>query len=404
MLHTFVLFLLSTNLATAAPESVGDARARASPPDGAISGRLDTLPPPPKFFAKVSYVTSRAPGKDFRSFQQQNGDDAGNVNMNSTLPNLNYVSASAMVSPGERHHFMLGGTQSLDSSASRQIGGPGMPPMPLPGSIAAAMYSFDITRQISLQAGEVYVDAFGFTDPLFGSSYRAGNPEGLLSVSGIGFSAPLSPRSREDHLLSQLTLRTAIAQSLGLFTVSGHVTYARAIYKSGADVPEVMGPDGTLAKGSPSTAPGPNAPPAPPPGSPPPGAPGPARPATPGGSPPPLNVLQPDPNALEIADLVMRERIIDRTNVGAGISLRPKTWRFSSGAGATYVQTARQHAIWLTTARVLGISYGFGQAEAGIDAQIYSDIHRYDHPSLPKLWNVGMHLSYLFGPEPRLGI
>ncbi|MGZ3686226.1 MAG: hypothetical protein ACXVCI_20400, partial [Bdellovibrionota bacterium] len=266
MFCLIVLILFNHSTARAADSN---ASGLPPPPELTSSSRFSELPPrPPRFIAKITYLTSRAPGKDFRSFQQQNGDDAGNMTENSTLPNLNYVSLHAMYAPLPRHHFMMGGTQSLDPPSRRTIKGPGGRGLPLPGSLAALMYSFDLKENFSLQAGEVYVDAFGFTDPIAGISYHTILPSTMMANTGLSLSAPVSPMSRRDQLVTQAMIRGALTKRFGLVTISGHVTYSRPIYQSGAEVPLTMAPDGTLAKDSPSSAQ--NSPP-PPPASPPPG-------------------------------------------------------------------------------------------------------------------------------------
>jgi hypothetical protein len=341
--------------------------------------------------ARITYQTSRATGHDFRSFRSSATDESGATTVNSSLPDLNYLSARLSVNPWRKHTLSLGALQSLDPAHARTVSGPNGHGFALPGSIFMGHYGYKLSRSFSIGAGQTYVAGRRFSDPKLSLSYR-NSPvdEGWGTHLGLGLSVPTSERSRNDQLITQATLRGALSFTAGRWTTSCGLAYSRPIYMHPGDLPAVSERFAERMNGSGGPTPSPD------------GGGGhhhhdhSASGSAGGTAYPAIN----DPNLtnLETVDFVLAERVSDRTTGSAGVSfVASPHWRFSSGAGVTYLETWKQKAVWLTNARVLSAAFSFWKMEAGTDFQLYSDIHKYEHPSLPSLAGVGFHLTYFLG-------
>jgi len=344
--------------------------------------------PRKKYHVRMTYLTSRAGGKDFRSFKSSGSDDSGSMNENSTMPNLNYFSARAMYTPVRGQQISFGALQSLDPASARTITGPSGRAHPLPGQIFSLRYAYFLKQELSLGLGETYVDSYKFSDPTLGLSYKHSVDAGWGHKAGLGLSIPTTEKSHNERLITRATARSGVSFTTDRFVSSASLAYSRPFNSRAGDLPSSRGDGDTTS--SPSGTPGGR---------------GGGRGGR-GGSAPPGNPfgVDPTPSVLEAADLVMMEREVDRTTGSLGVSYVPgEHWKLGSGAGVTYLETARQKAIWLTSARLLGAAYTLGHVEVGSDIQMYSDIHNYQHASFPRLWNVGLHLTYFIG-EQQTGI
>ena len=337
--------------------------------------------------ASLTYLTSRAAGHDFRSFRNSATDDSGATTEGSSLPNLNYLSARLSVSPWAKHTFSVGALESIDSEAVRTVVGPNGDARTLPSTIWSARYGYRFTDHLSASAGQTYVTGRKFSDPTTGLNYRSNgfDEQGLGQRAGLSLSLPTTERSHNEQLITQATVRSSLSYMAGRWTSSGGLAYSRPFYMHPASL-------AVTSFGPPPTAPG----------APPPHAHGHHGAPTPGGDGGPAAAAVNDPNVgtLEAVDLVMGERVADRSTGSVGVSFQPSYhWKLGTGAGLTYLETWKQKTIWLTSARVLTAAYSFWKMEAGSDFSLYSDIHKYAHPSLPSLMNVGLHLTYFMGAE-----
>jgi len=349
-------------------------------PDNKTVGTAPSAAAPSTYFARFSYLTSRAGKNDIRSFRSSGSDESGSMSESSSLPNLNYVSAVAFARPFRNQQVMLGGLQSLDPASTRTITALGRS-FVLPGEILALRYKYELGERFSLSAGDIYVDTFKFLDPTAGIAYRNMRADGWGQRAGLDFSAPLSARSNAETLVTRGTLRTRLIHRSDVWIMSGGLAYSRPFYSDPSKA-------GTFGHSSANSA-GPRS--RPPGGS--------GGGLSPGGAIGSATTTQ----SLEEVDLVMLEPEFARTTASAGVLFSPGAkWKLSSNAGATHLETAKGHVIWLTSAKILGASYRLGQAEVGSDFQLYSDAHKFAHPSLPSLWSVGVHLSYSFGVEPTI--
>lgn len=363
-----------------------DGTSTSAPGEAASEGRRGL-----RYQARLSYITSRTAGHDYRSFRSSATDDTGSVNEGSSLPNLNYMSARLGVSPWERHTFSGGVLQSLDSASSRTVSGPRGSDRTLPSSIFSLRYSYRLNRQFTFGAGQTYVANRKFSDPSLSLNYRGRTAEeqGWAPRAGIGLTIPSTERSHNDQLITRATLRSGLSYAAGPWTTSVSLSHSRPIFAH----PGKLGASQW------------DAPPAQPGGE----APAPRRShrrsnnATPGGSNgDAASAALADPNAttLEAVDIAMSERESDRTTSSIGISFQAAPHlRIGSGAGVTYLETWKQKTIWLTNVRAVSAAYSFWKMEAGSDVQLYSDIHKYAHPSLPNLIAIGFHLTYFVGAE-----
>ncbi len=345
-----------------------------------------------KYSVRLTYLTSRAGGKDFRSFKSSGSDDSGSMNENSVMPNLNYISARAVITPLRGHQIMFGGLQSLDSAQARIITKPNGRKFPLPGEIFSLRYVYSLSRHYTLSAGETYIDTFKFSDPTLGLNYRNSVDSGWGQRVGLGLSLPTTEKSHNERLITRATIRTGASLTADRFVTSAGLSYSRPIYSRPGDLPSMRGEDG----GGATAAPGASQP-----------SPGGRRTGRHGGGGTSGNVINADPTpaSLEEVDLVIMEREVDRSTGSIGLTFIPSQhWKLGTGAGITYLETARQKAIWLTSARLIGAAYTFGKAEIGSDLQLYSDIHKYQHAALPRLWSIGLHLSYFLGDQQKTGI
>lgn len=447
-------WLALTVCVVAAPALAADnVTAPTEPPvPTAISIAPDSSAPPrgPRYRATFSYLTSRSASTDFRSFRSSATDDSGAVTEGSALPNMNYFSTRLSVSPWQRHTFSVGDLQSLDSDSHRSImrpGGGGS--FTLPASIWSVRYGYRINDHWNAGLSETYVQGRGYSDPMAGLNFRSNRFEdqGLAHRLGLNLSVPTTEHSHNDRLITRATIRTSLAWAAGPWITSAGIAYSRPIYAHPGNLSATNFDDPNAPPGSPQSLsgrhrgggpvgapprpqppqPAPSTPPAQPtqpdptqPGTPPqptpvdptppaqPTPPTPPGPPTPGpsGHDQPVDTSTPtatDPStygAANDADYVTREREYDRTTSSIGISFQPSEhWRFGSGAGVTYVETWGQNTIWLTNARAFTAAYNFGKMEVGSDVSLYSDIHKYQHPSLPSLLSIGFHLSYMMGAD-----
>jgi hypothetical protein len=384
----------------------------------------------PRYKASFSYLTSRSASTDFRSFRSSATDDSGQVTEGSALPNMNYLSTRLSISPWRRHTFSIGDLQSLDSDAHRTIQSPGGGQgHVLPASIWSARYGFRINDYWNAGISETFVQGRKWSDPMAGLNFRSTriDEQGLANRLGLNLSIPTTEHSHNDHLITRATARTSIAYVAGPWITSAGVAFSRPFYAHPGELAASNFDDPNAPPGSPQSfsghhhgggaigGPSHTKP-----------APAPADPTQPTPTPPPVDPTKPVPptqpgqgthdapgdstNASildasaygpgDSADYITREREHDRTTSSLGVSYQPsKHWRFSSGAGVTYIETWGNHAVWLTNARAFAAAYDFGRMEIGSDVSLYSDIHKFAHPSLPSLLSVGFHLSYFLGAD-----
>lgn len=328
------------------------------------------------FSGKIGYLTSWAGGRDYRSFRTSGGDDG-----EAAFPTLSYLNARLDARPFRSHHLSLGFLQSLDSASTRSVAGARGKKSPLPGRIASLRHEYGLSRSFALTSGLSYTND-AFSDPKLGAAYRFKAEQGWGQKTSLGLSVPTSGRSRKSNLVTRASLRSSLTYAFAdRFEASAGLSHSRPFYSRAEEIaparkesnPSLDGKRGRRSGG---------------------------RGAAPVGD----ALSEPSIATLQEVDLVMMEREVDRTTGSLGLTFEPSNrWKLETGVGVTYLQTARQKAMWLSNAHLLGATYRFGSSlEAGTDLKLFSDVQKFRHPSIPKLWSFGLQLTYLLG-TPREG-
>lgn len=366
------------------------APAHAAEAPAAVSAAEASSPGRTRLFARLSYLTSMAGGTDYRSFRSSSADETGGLSDSATMPGLHYVSARLGAQLWRDHLLSFSTLQNLDSAERRkEIVGRGGRGSRLGRQTFSARYGYSLSRAFSLSAGQS-LQGEKFSDPSLGLAYRNRGDGSFGHRLGLTLSAPLSERSRKQRLITRATARASATLELaGPWQASAGVSYSRPFHERAHELPPMRGRDdddelssGLVANAEPTELA--------------------SRPrrgrgnrGVGGGEAAGTGSA---PSAPQEADLVLREREVDRTTASVGLGFRPTDrWKLATGAGVTYVQTARQKAVWMTSARVLAASYTYGKMEAGADLKLFSDVRKYRHVSLPSLWSAGVQLSFLFG-------
>ena len=351
---------------------------------------------------RVALQTSRAAGKDFRTFKGSSGgsEEGSGISDGSTMPNLNYVTGKFVVAPNRDNQFHLGVVQSLDSDEDRRVPTPvtGNRPAILPASIAALRYMHYFTRSLNASLGDGFDNQSKFSDPSVGLNYKEVVREGWGKKGGFSLSIPTTEKSHNDHILTKASLRTGLAYYGDNWNIALSLSHSRPFYQGGTNLSDYVTrkKSGKTASKKPrSTRPNPGG-----------GTSTLSRTDDPSsGSSPGGNIADRPGSAyssMEEVDLVLNEREVARSSASLNYQFTPsRSWKFTGGPGTTLLRTARENTIWMTSMKLLGVSYQTGHFETGSDINLYSNIHKFKSPSLPNLWNFGLHVSYLFGADPN---
>ena len=390
-LPLLALTALALPLVASAADSVTSPVAQL--PTGTSTSLVGDPPRGPRYKASFTYLTSRSASSDFRSFRGSATDDSGQLTEGSALPNMNYLSSRLSYSPWNRHTFSGGDLQSLDSASKRTVLRPdGSGGFPMPSSIWSLRYGYRINDHFNAGLSETYVQGRKFSDPMAGLTYRSNrfDEQGLAHRVGLNLSVPTTERSHNDQLITRATLRTSLAYVAGPWTSSAGIAYSRPFFEHPGNLAASNFDDPSAPPGSPQSGPA--------------GGGASSHHSGGRGGHSVTSTDPTDPNAVvyvpEPASIAMQEREADRTTSSVGVSFQPNShWRFGSAMGVTYLETWRQKTIWLTNARPLTVAYDFWKMEVGSDVSLYSPISKFQHPSLPSLMVVGLHLSYFMGAD-----
>ncbi|MGZ3696019.1 MAG: hypothetical protein ACXWQO_18255 [Bdellovibrionota bacterium] len=313
-----------------------------------------------KVYSRFSVFTSRSGRQtDFRSVRTTGTDDSGSISEKSLFPNLNFLTALAIVTPADRHQVSALVLQSLDPVAKRTLPTPTGKSMVIPGRIAAARYRYDLSPSFSVSASQVHVDTSGFADPSFGLAFLTFDPNNRMYKFGINQTAPLTESSHNSHLITKSTLRASVVARKEEWVTTGYLSHSRPFYGAGANL---------------------------------------------SGSSPQVTVARPSPlPTLQEVDIVILQKEKNRSTASATIAYTRKALTFSASAMATHFRTFKEKSIWATTVKPLGIAYtSKNKWETGASFNLTSAIEKYRSPSLPSQWNIGVYLSYSMGVQPAI--
>jgi hypothetical protein len=314
----------------------------------------------PKIYSRFSVFTSRsAKSTDFRTMRTMGTDESGSVSEKSIFPNMNFVSALAMVTPARGHQAAFALLQSLDPVAKRILPLPTGKNMQVPGQIAAIRYRYDLSQSFLLSASAVHVDTYGFADPSLGLTYVTFDSRNRLYKFGLSQTAPITANSQASHLRTKSTLRASVVARKDTWTTTGYVSHSRPFYAAGAS-PANAGTQVAVTRASPLID-------------------------------------------LQEMDIVILQKEKNRSTASATIAYVKKAFTFSASATASHFRTFKDRSIWATTLKPLGIAYTTkNKWETGASFNLTSAIEKYRAPSLPTQWNVGVYLSYSIGEQPAI--
>lgn len=332
--------------------------------------------PARNYYVRLSIISSRSGLKNnHRTTRTAGSDDSGGMSEGSVLPNLNYLTAKLLYSPKEGHQFSFGGLQTLDSVADRTVPTPFGQNLTFPGEIAALRYYYDFSSHFIGTLGQVYIDTLNFMDPTAGMQYRFHiNPETSQRFV-LSTSAPLSEKSHNDQLVTRTTIKAQTTYRSDEWTFIGGISHSRPFYQNEDLV--LRAPVSARASGS---------------------APVSKRSSKSANRSVGVSNLT---SSIDDVDLIFQQKEANRTNARISASRTlGRHWKLNSGAGISWIQTGHGHSIWLTSARVIAVAYTFGEWEIGSDFTLNSDQRRFKKPTLPNLWNIGVHLTYALGSMP----
>lgn len=374
-----LLFIAVSSPSAWAQESVQKLE---SPEVTTLSTSTDELPKPGllrdiKVSGRVSLLTTQATKAiTYRDLKTTGADDASQNASGSertTAANIRYLSASSAVSWNANHETAFGLIKSLSSEEDRNVTTPFGVSFTMPGDIVflRQTYLFTPNYSVSVQGG--YTDIAEYRDPSFAFNYVSTEELGWAPRWGISASAPATPASYDNGLITKTALRMGIAYravSWGTFT---NVSFNQGIYKDTQVLGKAHGVTAASAR---------------PPG-------GGGGPGGPGGPP---GGFRP---TFEPIDLLLSEAEVRRTSTNAGIYFHatPKI-RLMSSMGVSRVDTYKGNELWLSAAKPIGVQYRMGPLEANADVLYFSDVKKYKSLTLPENLSIGVNVAFNFGDRP----
>jgi hypothetical protein len=309
-------------------------------------------------YARLSFLSSRnAQKNDFRSMKASASDDGGGEGEKKMPANQNFVSAIGLLRPAANQEVFLVALQSVDTADSRKVASP-FGNIYLPGRILAARYRYSLQEELSLSAGAVHLDTHGFTDPFFGLEYSTRRGGGWMHRVGLQLSAPITAGSRRDQLYTKATARLSTLQYRDAFLYFAGLSHSRSFYRNPA------GLDRASATVNPAKNAGYRL-------------------------------------ALSDLDQVLIERESSRSVAYVGTGYRPsRHFHLRSSGGVSLLNTFKSSHLWITYLKPVSATYTYEKMDLSADLTLVSDIRKYQSPSLPKNWGIGMSLSYSFGTSP----
>lgn len=310
-----------------------------------------------KPYARVSMLSSHSSLENsYHTIKTVGSDESGGVSEKSVLPNRSFVSAMGALQPGKDHQVTFSVLQSMDSPETRQLTTPSGTQFTSPGTVAVARYRYSLSPQFSLSFGVTHVDTTGYSDPSLGLNFINSRDDDWSHRLDLRLSIPASERSKNDHLFTKATLRAGTTFRGESFTTSGGVSHCRPFYQ---DVSKVE---------SASTS----------------------RSARTSGA------------ALSALDLILMQKEKSRSTGSLGTSYQAsKRVRLAATTSLSYVATLQSKHLWVTSAKPINAVYSRENLDIGTYVEFLSNIEKYERPSLPKFWSVGVNLSYSFGTPPQ---
>lgn len=309
------------------------------------------------------YRSMKLSGDGGSSGGDDGGSDGGGGASASGSANSNFLALFA-ISPGpwRRGTLSLIDLQSLDSQDSRTVSGP-FGKMVLPANLISAKYSYPLISALSADLRLSAMNIIHFSDPAVGLSWRQAAYSGWSKRLSISDSISTSDRSKSSNLLTRSSLRGSLEYSWSQLRVYGASGISKAFYSTEPSAP------------GPATQPQPT---------------GTGRNNFSGGIPPDFR-----PDELDLI-LLTRERF--RSSLASGVVwTQSESIRLSAGGRLALVKTLTGSSIWMSTVKPVGVIYTRKAWELGADLSFNSQITDYKNPPMPKLWNLGVSLSYSFG-------
>lgn len=358
----------------------------------------NVTPKPTPYYVRSSLSTSHAgEANTFRNLRNSGTDDTGNMSENSTLPNLSYFSTNATFDLSPSNQISVGGLQSLDPVDKRTMPTPFGKDMVLPGEVLTTHYQHNFNSLYFVEAREVYVDTYHFSDPFLGIGYKNNPATGWGQRLNLSSSVPTTERSIGEHMITKLYLRGGMSYKTTKWTNSFALGRAQSFY---AETPENMvvknHANQVASENPPPVAtqpPNPSPSPTPTPGSP--GAP--SSPPNPGEKEKNLA------DAPEVIDFILGDHELSRSSASGGTSyMLGDHWKLGCSAGLSLIETMTHKNVWFSSAQPMSATYSFSHWEIGSAFSMMSNIENYKSPPLPTLWNVSLRLGFKFGDKSAI--